>query len=444
MSSPVGSKRTASNSSDIASRTAYRVALLFALSGLMFNPWVGRLWRGKGVLDYRDVMTSYLFWSFGLATVVAAVAWVAGRARSQSARGVTLLVITVSSLLLLDRLLLVVFGLPLWVPDPILTYRHRPNAVRSWRHSGDPDEIIRINSYGHHDDPFPEAKPEGEVRLLVVGDSVAMGHHVTSAQTFSNQLEDLLRERLGGDYQVINTGVQGYGLRQESVVVKRSMRFSPDHVVVAFCMNDLEPVPGPDADGDRNKIDYHRVAPMPSRLLTYLLNETGFGRTALEMRLWQSTPEEERQRETERLRRIMSRPRSDPLYRAGWEQVLSQVDAMAAMSRGRNIGFTLILFPYEFQLWAPGLQHPQRIFAEYAAGNGIDLVDFTPVFESLLTREAASQPAERGKDLTELRRHRIWTYYLDEDHFTPAGHRVIASVLFKHLQGMPRATAGER
>src|ERR1044072_3194763 len=103
------------------------------------------------------------------------------------------------------------------------------------------NKLIRINSYGHHDDEFPIQKDKDEFRGIVLGDSIAMGHGVTYEETFANQLEVLLKASGSKyhSYQIINAGVQGYSTFQEYHVLERSLVFRPDFIAVEFCMNDV-------------------------------------------------------------------------------------------------------------------------------------------------------------------------------------------------------------
>ena len=138
------------------------------------------------------------------------------------------LALLVSTLLVLfasDRALLSWLGLPLWEADPVLRFRHRPGAIGSWGPAFD-DKPIRINRLGFHDDEFPTRKPDGELRILVLGDSVVMGHGVLASEAFPNRLEAMLGAANPGgfrSFQVINAGVQGYSTYQYLEVLRRSL-----------------------------------------------------------------------------------------------------------------------------------------------------------------------------------------------------------------------------
>lgn len=96
-----------------------------------------------------------------------------------------------------------------------------------------------ISSQGVRDDEVPIPKPEGTLRILVLGDSVTYGANVSREKTFPNRLESLLRER-SGSAEVINAGVTAYTAYNElQYYLNRGREFEPDIVIVAFCLNDV-------------------------------------------------------------------------------------------------------------------------------------------------------------------------------------------------------------
>jgi hypothetical protein len=100
-------------------------------------------------------------------------------------------------------------------------------------------EHPEISSQGLRDDEVSIPKPEGTLRILVLGDSVAYGRAVSMNKTFPNRLESLLREQFGSA-EVINAGVSGYTAYNElQYYLSKGREFEPDIVIIAFCMNDV-------------------------------------------------------------------------------------------------------------------------------------------------------------------------------------------------------------
>ncbi|MCP4610202.1 MAG: hypothetical protein GY845_15950 [Planctomycetes bacterium] len=100
-------------------------------------------------------------------------------------------------------------------------------------------EHSEINSLGLRDDEVPISKPEGTLRILILGDSVTYGMRVSKNKAFPNHLESLLRKQFR-TAEVINAGVWGYTAYNElQYYLTKGREFEPDIVIVAFCMNDV-------------------------------------------------------------------------------------------------------------------------------------------------------------------------------------------------------------
>lgn len=148
---------------------------------------------------------------------------------------------------------------------------------------------VSLNSHGLRDDDIPLAKPPGERRVLVLGDSVAFGWGVSQGETFSDRMEPILRARTGTPWQVINAGVNGYNSEQEAAWLRLyGLRFQPDIVVLVYVDNDVEPVFDPNATTWRRYPDWPGSLPElleRMRALSFL-----FQMTHLMQRARESTP----------------------------------------------------------------------------------------------------------------------------------------------------------
>jgi lysophospholipase L1-like esterase len=120
--------------------------------------------------------------------------------------------------------------------DPRLLFELRPGAVA---HA---EVDYRVNALGLRGPATTLEKAQGVRRIAVLGDSIAFGYWVAEQDAFPRQLEALLQGRAGGArVEVLDFGVPGYNLDQEIEVLRtKALAFSPDLVVVAFCLNDLE------------------------------------------------------------------------------------------------------------------------------------------------------------------------------------------------------------
>jgi lysophospholipase L1-like esterase len=130
----------------------------------------------------------------------------------------------------------------LFMPDPAIGYRLRPNA-RTRFVTAEFETDIAINGQGVRDDEPIGPKPPNERRIVVLGDSLVLSVQVQDGQTFCRLLQNRLNA--GGGlirYRVINAGVQGYGPVEELLFFRRIAKaFQPDLVIATvFVGNDAE------------------------------------------------------------------------------------------------------------------------------------------------------------------------------------------------------------
>ena len=121
--------------------------------------------------------------------------------------------------------------------DPRLGFELRPGSVVR------AEVEYRVNADGLRGPETTVEKPAGVRRVAVLGDSIAFGYWVAEKDGFPRQLEAMLNEAAGkaGRVEVLDFGVPGYNLDQEIEALRtRGLAFSPDLVIVAFCLNDLE------------------------------------------------------------------------------------------------------------------------------------------------------------------------------------------------------------
>lgn len=119
--------------------------------------------------------------------------------------------------------------------DELLGWRLRPQAIGVNR-SKEFDHEIRTNSHGFRDDESKYERGPAERRIVLFGDSFAMGWGVRRGELFA----DLLEEILPGT-EVINLSVSGYGTDQEVLLYENEgSRYEADIVLLALLVgNDI-------------------------------------------------------------------------------------------------------------------------------------------------------------------------------------------------------------
>ena len=97
-----------------------------------------------------------------------------------------------------------------------------------------------ISSQGLNDRYFSVIKPAGVYRMAVVGDSTSFGWKVGPQNSFPKMLEDMLNEKIGRRFEVINFSVPGYNTYQELELIKEKvLEFNPDMMILVFHENDI-------------------------------------------------------------------------------------------------------------------------------------------------------------------------------------------------------------
>lgn len=114
-----------------------------------------------------------------------------------------------------------------------------PNvAFRQW--TPEVDVIVRYNDAGMRDDrPAPPlAKPRGECRVALLGDSYFVGFESDYPHSFAKQLEDDLRAR-GRNCRVLDFAVSGFGTGEMLIALKqRALQYRPDVVLMSWHATD--------------------------------------------------------------------------------------------------------------------------------------------------------------------------------------------------------------
>jgi hypothetical protein len=117
--------------------------------------------------------------------------------------------------------------------DALLGWGLRPLS-RAHLVTSDFDVKYEINSRGFRDREITLQKASHEFRVLLIGESMVMGHGVDYGERFSEVIESALR-----NVTVVNMGVWGYGMDQSLMQMERDgFQFDPDLVVLVLGCSD--------------------------------------------------------------------------------------------------------------------------------------------------------------------------------------------------------------
>ena len=141
------------------------------------------------------------------------------------------------------------FYLRIFIPVPILpryiqasSFGIRENIPnRTYTHVT-PEYVVelRTSSQGFRDDrEFSPVTPPDTARIIVLGDSFAIGFGVNYEDSVPALLEANLTEALNRPIEVINMGVSGFGTAEELIMLEKlGWQYNPDIVIVYWHATD--------------------------------------------------------------------------------------------------------------------------------------------------------------------------------------------------------------
>lgn len=303
--------------------------------------------------------------------------------------------------------------------NPILGYELVPGA---------PDGAGRFNDDGMRGPNRPQARTDGTTRIAVIGDSIAFGFRLPSGQGFVPRLEERLNRQGGPHYEVLNFGVPGYGITQIAEVARdRALRYEPDIIVYAYCLNDPE----------EYSLEWHNLrAQHTSAQLAYLdrlaagwlrtyalaryalASLTGHGgKTGTEHRWDRDDPQFLALRGNMWVQYFEGlHQRADAVARLN-----AGLDSLASLSQAQGVPVWIAVFPLLRELGSYPLKPVHQQLAERVRRRGLGYLDLT---------DALRERALAGDQVS-----------LDALHPSALGHQAAAEALHEALRDGPAGTA---
>jgi lysophospholipase L1-like esterase len=303
-------------------------------------------------------------------------------------------------------------------PDRPWLYGLRPGTEERLEVSG--DILYRVNADGFRDRRYVQLKPPGTFRVVVLGDSIAFGYGVEQRDAFPKLLEARLAELAPEAHvEVLNLGTSGYNAYTEAELLKDvGVKYSPDLVLVQFCINDLnDPTVHFDAQTRLHLGSIPDAAyPDPSR--RQAAPETPSIVSGCRRRLvlcgllddlllaWTTRPPDDAAR----------RAAVTPVVSDGpeWRWLEARYEEMAREAARVGASFVVLAFPYEAQLHGRRPSPVQERLVAIGERHGWPTVDPLPAF-----RRAAASTHE--------------PLFIDWWHPTAAGHVLAADQTLDEL-----------
>jgi len=263
----------------------------------------------------------------------------------------------------------------------------------------------RINHRGLRGADVADIKAPSTFRILFLGDSFTFGEGVQDDEPFPFLIGELLQKEAatGTLFEIVNAGVSGYNTRDEVRYLEhRGLALDPDLVVLTFYLNDAyddmrfaELIQG-QAEGELGR----KPDPLSSRVIGLIYTSWSrfkVGVTELYRAQFTENPE---------------------IDGHDWEGCQEALRRAASLTRERDIGFAVVIFP---ELHALGGRHPfvhvYEQVAAYVRSLDIPVLDLYDSFEGQSTRD-------------------LWVHVTDH-HPNADAHRIAAEAMVGFLKDTP-------
>lgn len=267
--------------------------------------------------------------------------------------------------------------------------RHfRIDPVLLWRPK---EDYPPFNSQGFRGNELAEKKAPGEFRIFALGDSNTLGWQDSDERPGANWprfLEELLHSS-GKGCTVTNAGVWGYSSYQGRERFRQILSYQPDLVLVSFGGNDAHKVALSDADYARRGLN--------SLVMHFRVGQLTWA-TWEQLRPGQWATRDE-----------------DLVFRVSPERYRENLDEIIRLAGENGVRCVLLTRPFadtstDARCWMT--YAPQYVTATLDVGraHGVPVVDLCASF----------------KDRKE--------FFVDESHFTEAGHRLAARRIYAAIQ----------
>jgi lysophospholipase L1-like esterase len=296
--------------------------------------------------------------------------------------------------------------LDLFVEDEALGYRTRP----LYRGYAQGTIRLRTDAVGYRGTGDPRVKPDKTLRILGLGDSVMWGVGVQEEDTYMRRLEEKLNGRPVGSRRIetLNGAVVGYSTHQELRALERDgLRLQPDVVLIGFVLNDSFPSEDPFFNiskfhrpllPDIRRRPYPDLPTPPSYLYRFLRS------VARRTYGWQNRPAD-----LDLGRRGRWSPGSFEMET--WPVMQEHFSRIRQVATDAGVPLLIVLFPTQAQIHdAAPRPHPQTMITEYLQSIGLPFFDLIPAL------------LRAGE-----------TVFLDNSHFNPDGHEVVADEILNEL-----------
>jgi lysophospholipase L1-like esterase len=250
------------------------------------------------------------------------------------------------------------------------------------------DVKMDINSNGFRGEEIPKEKKDGEIRILVMGDSITCGDTLPIEEIFVTKMGKYLNDgKRKNTVRVINGGLGDIGLEEEvDILIEQGLAVKPDIVLFVFYTNDSRPPWGfTENIGQRGWLRKHSV-----------LAETIYKNIKFKQWMKQRGPENFAwTQEVTRLDWVNDRASFRKLadmakyeWGAGWQEdswssVRDDFRRVKVLSEKNKFKVGIVAYPVAFQVYANFVDdYPQRKLEDIAKSLGFKYHDLLPLLRN--------------------------------------------------------------
>ncbi|MBN1900315.1 SGNH/GDSL hydrolase family protein [Candidatus Sumerlaeota bacterium] len=256
--------------------------------------------------------------------------------------------------------------------------------------------------------------------IIFMGDSVVYGHGIEKDQTIPYHLEFLLKDT----HSIMNAGVMAYELHHQVYYAREIVSLKPDEVIFGFCLNDL--------CFSRSC----RLTHSPEDPRCVVQPVTRWNRLKWWFKCYSgllninhikdsSNPPKNDEEIAEFVHKHLLGLLTDPVKFEKQKLICHHyIKDIAELMKQNNIKFTVFILPFRFQYVESDIQkwhdhaRLQQAFLDICSSLDIRAIDMR---------------GDLGKIMKE-RNYSLEDIYLDYDHFSPNGCKVMAELLYPYIK----------
>lgn len=281
---------------------------------------------------------------------------------------------------------------------------------------------VKVNSYGERDYEYSQHKPEGVIRIAVIGDSVAFGFGIPLEKTFSKLMEQELNKGGKQRYEVLLFGRPGYAVSDIYATYKDKVSyFEPDIIIYAMVLNDFDYSSlgdeKPETKIETKSSNLNSLKKLNRSFFSFFRRHSAIYNLMIDV-LFKVFAKSGIIDLNESRALDCFAPESEK-FKAKWEGTQKWLKILQEAIKNDGRTFIICIFPYQFQLdsemlnyfRSKGVALPdadllkiQKMINLFCTENGISSIDLSEEFmehspQSLYIKNDYGHPNERGNEI---------------------------------------------